>query len=109
MLRNPSEPIAVCYIRGEMKLEFYPEVAHSFSELKPNVEITRKGDSTLRAIEALVIDKESNNGRSWEYLALVQKGDYSVKVSLNGVAVSKDITAKGAEINSLDFRFTEQE
>ena len=109
MLRNPNEPITVCYVRGELILEYYPEVAHSFSELKPNVEITRKGDSTLRATEALVIDKESNNGRSWEYLALVQKGDYDVKVSLNGIAVSKEITAKVAEINSLDFRFTEKE
>ena len=90
---------AICYITGEIKLEFRPP--NGF-EIEPKVMVDD--------LPAYVKTTEEQDPKIWKYLAVVEKGERDVEVVLGHVHSKREkLTVRGAQVTILDFYFTTAE
>ena len=87
---------AICYLTGEIKLEFSPP--NGF-DIEPKVLV----DGNPAFIKAT----EGKDPRIWKFLAVVEKGERSVEIVLGNVSTVKRITVRGAQVTTLNFYFSE--
>lgn len=91
-LRTP-----VCYITGEIRLEYAPP--HGFN-LEPLVSVDDVGSR--------IAPLEGGTATAWLYLAIVKAGSHKVTVTFGGLSASQDVEVEPGRVGHLDFFFVEK-
>ncbi len=97
MLEPEETRKAIAYITGGIILDLHPP--NSF-KLQPSVKV-----------DGLEVNVKATDGADptiWKYLAVMEKGDHSVEVSLGNVRVSH-ANARVGQTNTLNFHFGSSE
>ncbi len=87
---------AICYITGDIRLEYAPP--NGF-QIVPEAKVDGK--------QALVKAMEGDHPKIWKYLAIVEKGKRTVSIELGNVSIEKHIEVRGAQVSELDFVFSD--
>ena len=97
-----TKKIAICYITGQITLKL--PVPNGFT-IEPEVYISMKNGNETKAL----LKSNGDNRTVWNYLAVVEQGDYKVTVKLGHVEVYDDVTVRSGQTKTLDFELAESQ
>ncbi len=93
-ISNPVR-VPICYVKGTIGLKFLPPDNFAF---EPVVEVDGKGVK-------IASSDGGSEAKTWKYVALVEKGDHKVKVSIGNVSREVAKNVPEGDTASVDFDF----